>query len=536
MKYFMLMTIALCGITGTLHAQRGGRGGGFNPGAGGARPNMQMNLPSPQFNQFNRGIQPMQRPPVSMGGMQGFNRPMPNFQQQQRPATLPSVPYNRPSVPYNRPTAGITPGSITRPTIPGTATTPYRATVQPPITSLPGVSRPTTPSNPWRNPNLQVTGGATTLPGTGGVTRPGTGSITRPGSGVDVGLDRPYRSTNPTIPSIGGGITRPATPPITRPNLPGTAQRPIVRPPTTRPIVNQPITINNNQINRSINTRPSWVNINRNQVNNIHNQWNHAIVNRPQMHNWMTNNPARYHYWNGWGNGIRNHWQYYHHHDNWFGHSWWNTHRPAFGGWHYYYWFPYYPYNYWWTVPTWGGLSSWFIWNAALANVWTQPVYYDYGIGGNVVYQNDMVYIGGQQVASRTEFAESAADLATVPPPESEEQAAQAEWMPLGTFAMSTGEKDTDPTRVVQLAVTKDGIIGGTLFNYQTNQSVTIQGKVDKETQRVAFRLGDRDNLIAETGMYNLTQDEVPVLVHFGTEKTENFLFVRLKNDGDLPK
>jgi len=187
-------------------------------------------------------------------------------------------------------------------------------------------------------------------------------------------------------------------------------------------------------------------------------------------------------------------------------------------------------------VPTWAGLSGWFTWNAALANVWADPIYYDYGVGGNVVYQNNMVYVGGQQVANSADFAESAADLATVPPPENEEQAAQAEWMPLGTFAMSTGEKDTDPTHVVQLAVTKDGIIGGTLFNYQTNQSVSIQGKVDKETQRVAFRLGDRDNLIAETGMYNLTQNEVPVLVHFGTEKTENFLFVRLKDEGEQPK
>jgi len=278
------------------------------------------------------------------------------------------------------------------------------------------------------------------------------------------------------------------------------------------------------------------VNINRTQVNNINHQWNNVIVNRPQMHNWMNNNPARYRYWNGWGNGIRNHWQFYNHHNNWFGQSWWNTNRPAFCGWHYHYWFPYYPYNYWWTVPTWAGLSGWFTWNAVAANAWAQPVYYDYGTGGNVVYQNNMVYVGGQEVASSADFAESAADLATVPPPENEEQAAQAEWMPLGTFAMSTGEKDTDPTRVVQLAVTKDGVIGGTLFNYQTNQSVSIQGKVDKETQRVAFRLGDRDNLIAETGMYNLTQDEVPVLVHFGTEKTENFLFVRLKDEGDQPK
>ena len=31
--------------------------------------------------------------------------------------------------------------------------------------------------------------------------------------------------------------------------------------------------------------------------------------------------------------------------------------------------------------------------------------------------------------------------------------------MALGTFALSEGEQDTDPKRVVQLAVDKDGII-----------------------------------------------------------------------------
>ncbi|MBL8822096.1 MAG: mu-protocadherin- cell-suface protein, partial [Planctomycetia bacterium] len=177
----------------------------------------------------------------------------------------------------------------------------------------------------------------------------------------------------------------------------------------------------------------------------------------------------------------------------------------------------------------WAGLTTWFSWNAASNAAWQQPIYYDYGTGGNVYISNNYAMVGGQQVATRDEFAESAAVLATVPPPANEEQAAAVEWMPLGTFALSTSEKDTEPTRVLQLAVTKDGIIGGTWYNYQTEQSVSIQGKVDKDTQRVAFRIGENDNLIAETGMYNLTKDEVPLMVHFGTQKTEQFMMVRLK-------
>ena len=175
---------------------------------------------------------------------------------------------------------------------------------------------------------------------------------------------------------------------------------------------------------------------------------------------------------------------------------------------------------------------NWFNWSAP-ATVWSQPVYYDYGTGGNVVYQDNSVYINGQQVATADEFAQSAAVLATVPPPASEEEAAQADWLPLGTFAVASDEKDVDPSRVLQLAVSKDGIISGTLYNTVTDQAESVQGQVDKDTQRVAFRIGESEDVIVETGLYNLTQEETPVLVHFGSDRFENWLLVRLEQPED---
>ncbi|HQR07235.1 MAG TPA: hypothetical protein PLN21_10455 [Gemmatales bacterium] len=555
MKRFMLVTIAMCSITGTLYAQRG-RPGGFTPGAsvaggGAARPNMQPNMQMGQMNRPNPGMQQMQRPQASVGGMQGTNRSFISAQQQanlqQRPTTMPSVFSQQPNQgTMNRPMGGMTSGGmtpgITRPVLPGTGTgigmgnttlPTTRPSVQQPNTTLPGVGRPTTPNNPWTRPGIVA--GDINRPGTGGITRPDTGVIAtrpidrRPGAGVDVGMDRP---TIPKLPPINGGITRPNTGIIaTRPNdRPGIDTRPNIRPTTNRPIVNQPINIGN-QINNTINNRPNWVNINNTQITNINNTWNNTIVNQNQMHNWVNNNPNRGLYWNNWGNGVRNNWRYYNYHNNWFGGDWWSRYHPAYAGWNYRAWLPYYPYNYWWSVPTFAGVTTWFNWNLANSAAWQQPIYYDYGTGGNVVYQNNQVYIGGQPVASAPEFAQSAAALATVTPPASEEQGAQAEWMPLGTFAMSTGEKDTEPTRVLQLAVTKEGIIGGTFFNYQTDQAVSIQGQVDKQTQRVAFRIGERDNIVAETGLYNLTQEQAPLLVHFGDDKVEQFLLIRLKND-----
>lgn len=152
-----------------------------------------------------------------------------------------------------------------------------------------------------------------------------------------------------------------------------------------------------------------------------------------------------------------------------------------------------------------------------------------------MVYRDNNVYINNTQIATADEFAQSAAELATVPPPTNEEEAAKAEWMSLGTFAMTTGEKDLEPSRVVQLAVNKEGIISGTMYNTKTDKTDAIQGKVDKDTQRVAFRIGNSEKVILEAGLYNLTQEEVPLLVHFGTERTENWLLVRMETPESEP-
>ena len=101
--------------------------------------------------------------------------------------------------------------------------------------------------------------------------------------------------------------------------------------------------------------------------------------------------------------------------------------------------------------------------------------------------------------------------------------------MPLGTFAVARNEQDVDPSSVMQLAVSQEGIVSGTLFNTSTDEAYTVQGQVDQETQRVAFRVGESEDLVLETGLYNLTQDEAAVLAHLGGEKVETWLFVRLE-------
>lgn len=275
-----------------------------------------------------------------------------------------------------------------------------------------------------------------------------------------------------------------------------------------------------------INNRPTWANIDRGRVTNINNRWQNQIGG---MHNWQSLHPNRAAFWAGWGAGVHNSYHWHNRHPGCFRGDWWYGHPHQWCGWHYGYGFNNHPWRYWWTIPTYRACVNWFTWTAP-QTVWAQPVYYDYGQGGNVVYNDNSVYINGDQVATTTEFAQSAADLATVPAPASEEEAEKAEWLPLGTFAVSSGEKDVDPNRIVQLTVSKEGILSGTIYNTQTDETQSIQGQVDKQTQRVAFRMGDSEDLVVETGLYNLTQNEAPLLVHFGPDKVENWLLVRLED------
>lgn len=145
-----------------------------------------------------------------------------------------------------------------------------------------------------------------------------------------------------------------------------------------------------------------------------------------------------------------------------------------------------------------------------------------------MIYVDRYVYINGQPVASAAEYAQSAAELAAIEPsPAIAEE--PGEWLALGTFTIATSKEDTDPARVIQLAVDKEGNVSGTMVNKETGKTYAVQGHVDKETQRVAFTIGENRDIVLETGVYNLTQQETPVLAHQGTDRTETYVFLRIE-------
>ena len=171
---------------------------------------------------------------------------------------------------------------------------------------------------------------------------------------------------------------------------------------------------------------------------------------------------------------------------------------------------------------TWAALTGWFGWGSGSSET-------AYAYGDNVYYHEDQVYYGEQPVATAEDYANQAAAIAAEAPQDLNPQ--NSEWLPLGVFAVTQDREATGPvpTLFMQLAVNKEGVIAGTFKNETTGETQSLEGMVDKKSQRVAWCSQGKSWPIVETGLSNLTQDSVPVLVHFADGETQQWLLVRLE-------
>ncbi len=173
-----------------------------------------------------------------------------------------------------------------------------------------------------------------------------------------------------------------------------------------------------------------------------------------------------------------------------------------------------------WTPASWTTVNNWF------GTTWPATSY-DYG--DDLTYEGGNVALNGQPIATTTQYWQSANDLVTQgqqqPPKDSK-------WLALGVFSAIRGdEKKSD--MLMQLAVDKEGTVRGSYYNTGDKNSQPIDGAVDTKTQRIAWVVADRKNIVFDTGIYNLTKEETPILVHFGQDKTEQWTLVRLKQKPD---
>jgi len=510
----------------------GGGGGGGRPsiggGGGGARPSIGGGgVSRPSFGGAASHTPSLSRPggsPISRPSTPIASRPnMPNLGSGGSRPNMPNLGggATRPNLPQLG-------GGTNRPNLPNTSgirpNLPTAGGSRPNMPSLGGGTRPSLPSAGGSRPNLPSLGGGGSgggnftrpsqgqlsdflgLPGGAGggiANRPGAGGATtlpaRPGAGGGGVADR--FPNLPTRPGEGGGGTDnfPNLPNL--PNRPGGGDRPNLPNLPNRPgeggggIANRPGIGNNTNIGNRINTGDINIGnrvVNRNtNINNIRNNWNNVGVNRPFGNNWWGRHPVTL---PGWG------WQ-----------AGWNR----------------FPGNWAWRRATWASFGGWFAWN------WAQPVAFNYGT--NVVFQDNSVFIDGHQFATTEQFFEQASTIAAAVPEVADPAA--VEWMPLGVFAIA--EQDaTDTGMVLQLAVSKEGIIAGTFYNQTLNVERPVEGTVDRTTQRAAWRFSDGQNteIIMETGIVNLTEDESTALVHFGPDKAQIWMMIRLQEPAEEAK
>lgn len=492
---------------GGFHGGGGGRGGGYhsggNRGGGGgyARPSYSSARPAQRPASYNRGPT-MSRPQVANrpasarpgGGSLAGNR-SPNFT---RPAQQPAL--NRPGIsgasgnrPIQTPRPGTRPGGQTRPGFDHIASRPSAGDVGNFL-------------NLQYNPEANFTANRPAALPAQRPSRPGEG-----GAGERF-PNRPDRF--PDRPGEGGAGERFPNRPDRFPDRPGEGG-------AGERFPNRPDRFPNRPGEGGSGER-------------FHSDFADNARDRiDQRHDWAQNVRGDWHdhnqdFWNDFKDDFRE--------------PGWRFDYPNLAHGYYHYRHPYA--NGWWTWATVPVLTGWFTgWG------WNEPNYYDYGSDGDVYYQGDTVYVNQQPVpadqyaleaqqlaasgAAQLE-AEPASQPATSEPSTVPAQDAAAqpgkemEWLPLGTFALSTSADEKTPTRMMQLAVNKQGVINGTLFNTQTKKELPIMGAVDRKTQRASWYAGDKSDIVAETGIYNLTKDETSVLVHFGPDRTEEYLLVRL--------
>ncbi|MEW6360207.1 MAG: hypothetical protein AB1696_27990 [Planctomycetota bacterium] len=163
-----------------------------------------------------------------------------------------------------------------------------------------------------------------------------------------------------------------------------------------------------------------------------------------------------------------------------------------------------------WAWVTWGALCGWIGYSSA-------PEYYDYGVDDGYVYN------GETQVAPVDQYAQQATEIADA----AQEQPENADWMPLGVFGIAP-QQGQAVQAALQLASTKDGTIGGTYYNSAEGAMLSVAGSIDQQTQQAAWKVGEEDAVVMETGIGNFTKDVSTILLHFPGGVTESWVMTRM--------
>jgi hypothetical protein len=167
----------------------------------------------------------------------------------------------------------------------------------------------------------------------------------------------------------------------------------------------------------------------------------------------------------------------------------------------------------WWKPAAWATLASWGDWG------WSTPYYYD--DGGNAYSLTSPEFYAYPSDKINTSTVQSTQTVETT----------GGDWLPLGVFAVASNLSVLAQTNhFIQLAINRSGEIAGVLYNSLTDTAQDLTGMVDKNSQMAYWLMANRTNApISSTGVYNLTEDQTPINVHFSDGTDQTWILVRLQ-------
>ncbi len=113
-------------------------------------------------------------------------------------------------------------------------------------------------------------------------------------------------------------------------------------------------------------------------------------------------------------------------------------------------------------------------------------------------------------------------------PPYTDEVDDGTQWMNIGVFALKpTGQSEA--TRVIQLAVRRDGTIRGSHYDLLSDEVQDLRGNVDKSDLQVAWTIGQQGQVVFEVPLQELSRPAGNVTAHFPDGKKGSWQTVRVE-------
>jgi hypothetical protein len=182
-----------------------------------------------------------------------------------------------------------------------------------------------------------------------------------------------------------------------------------------------------------------------------------------------------------------------------------------------------------WAVATVGATAAWLGLGAGYADG-DEGTYYTSDDGTT----SDDGSTGDEPVADNATQQNQQPDAAQLAALGAKDVPGDTEFLPLGVFALAP-QGHQDATAVLQLSVTKDGILRGSYCDLISDQGQAVFGAVDKTSHRAAWTVGTGGRAVFDTTLDNLTRADGQVALEYPGGDVKQYTLARFENGNPTP-